>query len=100
MVTVIAVSVSLHLNSIGDLGFRVVLSILLITIIHCAIAYTFHTYFSMIKQETKISLGSDVCSAWNEKRGSGYLFVSFTVLFAVSLYQNNEKDKYADATKG
>jgi hypothetical protein len=74
MVTMIAVSVSLHLNSVGDLGFRVVLSILLITIIHCANACTFHTYFGMINQERRISLGSDVCSAWDEKRGSGYLF--------------------------
>jgi hypothetical protein len=99
-ITMIAVPVSLHLNRVGDLGFRVLLSILLIAVIHCANACTLHTYFSLIEEERTISFGSDVCSAREEKRRCRNLVIYFTVLFALSFVKTNEKNDDADATEG
>ena len=99
-VTMIAIPVSLHFSGVGDLGFRVLLSMLLITIIHFANACTLHTYFNLIEQETRICFGSEVCSAQGEKRRSGNLFIYFTILFALSFVKTGEKGEDDDATKG
>jgi hypothetical protein len=101
VLTMIAVPVSLHLNSVGDAGVRVLLSVLLITIIHCANACTIQTYFSLIGKETRISFGSEVCSARDEKMRSGYLMRTYlTVLFVSSFVQANAKAARVDATDG
>jgi hypothetical protein len=100
VLTMIAVPVSLHLNSVGDIGVRVLLSLLLITIIHCANACTLQTYFSLIEKETRVCFGSEVCPARDEIMRSGYLKIYLTLLFALSFVKTNTKNEHADATNG
>lgn len=100
VLSMIAIPVSLHFNSVGDIGVRVLLSVLLIGIIHCANACTLQTYFSLLEKETRVSFGSEVCSARDEKKRSGRLFLYFTMLFALSLVKTDEKEEPADTTTG
>jgi hypothetical protein len=96
----IAIPVSLHLNSVGDIGVRVLLSVLLIGIIHFANACTLQNYFCLIEKETRVSFGSEVCSPRDEKMRSRYLFIYLTVLFALSSVKTKEKDEHADVATG
>jgi hypothetical protein len=100
VVTMIAVPISPHLNNVGDIGVRVLLSLLLITIIHCANACTLQTYFSLIEKETRVCFGSEVCPARDEIKHSRYLMIYLTLLFALSFVKPNAKDEHADATNG
>ena len=97
----IAVPVSLHLNSVGDISVRVMLSALLITIINCSNACTIQIYFSLVGKNTKLSLGSEICSARAEKIRSRYLVKAcLTVLFYLSFVKTSTKDKHDGAPKG
>lgn len=97
--TMITIPIFLHLNSVGNSGVRLLLSLLLVTLIHCANACTLHTYFSLLENETRISFGSELRSAQDEKTHSRLLFVYFTVLFALSFVKINNKEAHTDVTK-
>lgn len=97
LLSMVAVPVSLHLDSVGDGGFRVLFSALLISIIHCANACYVQTYFGLIAKKTRVSFGAGVCSAREEKIRSGRVMrIYLTVLFALSFVRTDAKDERAD----
>ena len=65
--TLVSIPVALHLNGVGDVMVRVMLSAFLVAIIHCTNACTLQTYFRVVRDEARMSFGPEICSAQRDE---------------------------------